>query len=134
MAWHRFSSSQAITWPCRHSKNIFSPKLKNFGAIWKIIWFWSTFNKKARAYYDVTKRYRMSRFVKLGTKNCKIKLLGSVQQSITVFFDFLLWKMVLLSVENYSWWKLKHKLTNLEFKIHNFDVHWRDRKGNNVLY
>lgn len=39
--------------------------VNNFGIIGKIIWFWWTFNKKFRVKYDVTRRYRISNFVKL---------------------------------------------------------------------
>ena len=60
-----FFNSQGVTWPWRHSKMLFSPKYENFGIIGKIIWFWWTFNKKFRVKYDVTRRYRISNFVKL---------------------------------------------------------------------
>ena len=36
----------------------------------------SFFKKEPRVNYEVTRRYRVSKFVKLGAKNCKIKDFG----------------------------------------------------------
>ena len=47
------------------------------------------------ANYDVTRRYREPKFVKLGVESRKIKLIGH-PQLITVFLTFLLSKMVFI--------------------------------------
>ena len=65
----------------------------------KMIWSRSTFNKEPRATLDVTRKYRVLKFVKLGVKTVKLKLLGSIQQIITTFFEFLLSKVFLRVLE-----------------------------------
>ena len=57
---------------------------KNFGIIGKKTWFGSTFNEKPRVNFEVTTR-QVSKIVRPGTKNVKLKLLTSVQAVITVF-------------------------------------------------
>ena len=83
-----FFNSQGVTWSWRHSKMLFSPKYENFGIIGKIIWFWWTFNKKFRVKYDVTRRYRVSNFVKLNAtivQDCLSNKLISIFLSISPF-------------------------------------------------
>ena len=64
-----------IAWKSRDDEikaKIFFIQNRNFGTIEKIIWFWSTFKKESRVNYDVTRRYRTSKLVKLGAKNRQI--------------------------------------------------------------
>ena len=68
-------------------------KHKHFGAIKKDI-FWSSFNKEPRVTYDVTKKYRVSIFVKPGIRIVKLKLFGLISQIITMFLGFILSKMI----------------------------------------
>ena len=49
------------------------PSSVNFALV---IWFWSTFNRNPRVNYDVSWRYKVSKFVKLGSKIGKIKVIG----------------------------------------------------------
>ena len=58
-------------------RNSFSSKHKHFLIIVsKIIWFWSTFDKKARVNYNVTRKYRVSKFLQPWCKNRKTKGIG----------------------------------------------------------
>ena len=56
-------------------EKVFSSKHKNLGTIGKTILFWSTFNKERRVNSYVSTRYRVSKVVKQGGKNRKIKFI-----------------------------------------------------------
>ena len=82
MVCHLFPNCQEVTWTWDQSKKNFLQNTKNLVLD---IWFWSTFNKKHRINCDIT-RDTVSKFVELGGKNRKIKV---IQQVITWIYPWI---------------------------------------------
>ena len=78
MTWNLLSNSQGSPNHDVIVNKMFSEKheTQKIGIIRKTIWFWSTFNKEPRVNSDVTRRYRMLKFVEVGGENVKIEVFG----------------------------------------------------------
>ena len=113
MTWHFFTNLLRSHGTMTSKQNTLKVN-KNFGIIGKKTWFWSTFNEKPRVNFEVTTR-QVSKIVRPGTKNVKLKLLTSVQAVITVFWIFWIkntflafWKWTFCEMIFFkSWFKKK---------------------------
>ena len=113
MTWHFFTNLLRSHGTMTSKQNTLKVN-KNFGIIGKKTWFWSTFNEKPRVNFEVTTR-QVSKIVRPGAKNVKLKLLTSVQAVITVFWIFWIkitflafWKWTFCEMIFFkSWFKKK---------------------------
>ena len=115
-----FAWSKAMTWilfliarlSLDHDAivNFFYLKHKNSGNTVTIIWFWLTFNKKLKVNSDVTRRYKVSKFVKLGGADRKIKVIRFFSANYYSFLEFL--SSVFLRVLKRFFWMI---FFNLKF-------------------
>ena len=88
MTWNLISNCQEVTWLWCHSKkckNVFFPKDRDFTITEKTIKFGSAFKKDVWVIHDFTKKRKVPKFVILGGKDCKLKVIELYSKRFSCF-------------------------------------------------